>query len=202
MYSTYAELVQELTDYLRADTNIVGKIDLFIGLAESDMNRELRTSEMEVEITDTITGGYIDIPSDLLQIRNIRSQYPNGDHSLRLVTPEIMSRAAHSGASGPATFYSVQNNQIQLAPGVEDNEIDLLYYQRIPALTDTNTTNWVITNWPLLYWYGCLSKAWEYREDDSQEAKYSARFAEEVRRVQLADNAKRWIGQSIQMQAI
>jgi hypothetical protein len=52
--------------------------------------------------------------------------------------------------------------------------VELTYYAGIPALTATNTSNWLLTSFPDLYLWGALAEAWNYYEDDEQLQKAAA----------------------------
>ena len=49
-----------------------------------------------------------------------------------------------------------------------DYSIELLYYQRIPALSNTNPTNWLLTICPNAYLYGALLAAQPYLINDER----------------------------------
>jgi hypothetical protein len=61
------------------------------------------------------------------------------------------------------------NGAIELIPApAVDIEIEMIYYGKIPALTDSNTTNWLLTKAPDVYLYGALTHAAPFLMDDQR----------------------------------
>src|SRR3546814_19992643 len=57
-------------------------------------------------------------------------------------------------------LYAINAGQLQLAPAPTDaTVIAMTYWQSIPALTSSNTTNWLMTANPDVYLLGCLVAA-------------------------------------------
>ncbi len=46
--------------------------------------------------------------------------------------------------------------------------VELTYWRRIPPLSDTNTTNWILSDHPDAYLYGALVQSAPYLMDDSR----------------------------------
>ena len=60
---------------------------------------------------------------------------------------------------------------VELLPApTGDTDVVLTYYQKIPALSDTQTTNWLLTKSPDLYLYSTLLEAAPYLRDDDRMA--------------------------------
>jgi hypothetical protein len=70
---------------------------------------------------------------------------------------------------GPPTNYAITAGQIELLPTPDDTyEASIVYYGRIPALSVSNTTNWLLTEAPDTYLYGSLVHAAPYLKDDQR----------------------------------
>jgi hypothetical protein len=70
-----------------------------------------------------------------------------------------------------------------LALPLSTNDIELTYYAKVPALSDSNTTNWLLTAHPGLYIHGIRMYAAEFSEEDEilqKEALFVSQFIENI----------------------
>jgi hypothetical protein len=73
------------------------------------------------------------------------------------------------------THYSIVGRELELvpAPGPAPDSsalIEMIYYGRIPPLTDAEPTNWLLRDSPDAYLYGALTHAAPYLEEDARVA--------------------------------
>jgi hypothetical protein len=172
--STYSELQAAVADFLNRD-DLTTAIPNFISLAEAALNRRMRAPEMVTRATVTIDAEYENRPSDWLE--TIRYQVnTNPIAVLEFVTPEeaIIQKTKYS-ASGQPLFFSTVGTQFQHVP-VPDTSYtgELMYYSRIPALSVTNTTNWLLTANPDIYLYATLVQSAPYLKEDERLATWAA----------------------------
>jgi hypothetical protein len=111
---------------------------------------------------------------------------------MQYLPPDLFKRMANSPNSAfselrdGSTAYTIESNKIKLAVGtgaVADVTIEAVYYKRLIALSDSNTTNDILTNHYDLYLYGSLEALWDYVDELEMEAKYTRKFdrvAEEI----------------------
>jgi hypothetical protein len=171
--STYSELQAAVADFLNRD-DLTTAIPNFISLAEAALNRRMRAPEMVTRATVTIDAEYENRPSDWLE--TIRYQVnTNPIAVLEFVTPEeaIIQKTKYS-ASGQPLFFSTVGTQFQHVP-VPDTSYtgELMYYSRIPALSVTNTTNWLLTANPDIYLYATLVQSAPYLKEDERLATWA-----------------------------
>jgi len=167
--STYAELKTSIASWLdRSDLTDV--IPDFIALAETRHKRDFKIRRMETRVTaNTIADTeYYTLPDDYIAMRNIKL---NSDPktALEFLTPEIMDRLQAGSSTGKPKAYSIKGNTIQLRPlpdGVY--EIEISYYKTFAALSDSNTTNDMLTHHPDAYLYGALVEAEPYLQNDKR----------------------------------
>jgi hypothetical protein len=167
--STYAELQTSIASWLdRSDLTDI--IPDFIALTESRHRRDFKIRRMETRVTaNTIAGTeYYTLPENYVAMRNIKL---NSDPktSLEYLTPEIMDRLQAGSSTGMPKAYSIKGNDIQIRPlpdGVY--EIEMLYYKYFTPLSDSNTTNDMLTYHPDLYLYGALVEAEPYLQNDKR----------------------------------
>ena len=167
--TTYAELKTAIGDWLnRADLD--QKIPDFIRLAESTLNDVLRQADMVAQTTGiTITSGRATLPADALEV--VYAQVASAeDEPLEQVSPQqltMLRRTRTRDAANPR-FFAIIGRQIVVTPTPSSGSLDIDYYQRIPALTDSNTTNWLLTDAPHVYLYTSLLHATPFLMDDAR----------------------------------
>jgi hypothetical protein len=64
----------------------------------------------------------------------------------------------------------------------------LAYYAKLSKLSDSNTTNWLLTAAPDAYLYGTLMQAAPYLQDDARIATWSALYSSALEDLQVADD--------------
>lgn len=166
--SNYSELKTAVADFLNRD-DLTSVIPNFIAMAEASFNRKLRAAEMVKRSTVTIDAEYEDRPSDWME--TIRYQVnTNPITVMDFVTPEeaIIQKTKFS-ASGVPIFFSTVGTQFQHVPAPDSAYTgELLYYSKLPALSDTNTTNWLLTANPDMYLYATLVQSAPYLKEDER----------------------------------
>jgi hypothetical protein len=166
--STYSELKDAVADFLNRD-DLTATIPSFITLAEAALNRRLRAPEMVTRASVTIDAEYENRPADWME--TIRYQVnTNPITVLEFVTPEeaIIQKTKFS-AGGVPIFFSTVGTQFQHVPAPDSAYTgELMYYSRIPALSDTNTTNWLLTANPDIYLYATLVQSAPYLKEDER----------------------------------
>ena len=187
-YSTLKSAISAWTH--RAD--LADVLDDFIDLTEARLNRELRVSQQETRATTTADSEYLALPSDLLAIRNIQLN-TSPVRELLYVTPMEMDRLAQVGEE--LSRYTIVGDEIQIN-ATSSSTLEIAYYSKIAALSDSNTSNWLLEAHAEVYLYGCLAEAYAYAMDDANEMKYRQLFAEGVAGIKRLD-ADRKSGQSM-----
>lgn len=179
--TTYAQLQTAIGDWLnRADLD--QKIPDFIRLAESTLNDVLRSADMVAQSTGvTITSGRATLPADALEI--VYAQVASSDDEpLEQITPQqltMLRRTRTRDAANPR-FFAVIGREIVVTPTPSSGSLDLDYYQRIPALTDSNTTNWLLDDAPHMYLYTSLLHATPFLMDDARYAVFNNTVSQQV----------------------
>lgn len=152
---TYATLKTDIANYLHR-TDLTSVIPTFISLAESYMFRELDIRETEISVAGTTTSGYGTLPSDFGSLSKISVTY-NGAARLLDYAPQSW---VPTDADAYPKYYALETGQLRIY-GASDGQAYTLYYKPvIPALSDTQTTNWLLDNAADLYLYcSCLEGA-------------------------------------------
>ena len=174
--STYSGLQAAVADYLnRADLTSV--IPTFISLAEAKLNRELRVRDMITRATATTSNEFVAVPSDFLENYSLELDMTNlgPQPPLNYIGPLEAKILKANEATGKVRYYTIIDGSFELLPKPgSDTTVILTYYQKIPTLSDTQTTNWLLTKSPDLYLYSTLLEAMPYLKDEQRVAIWSA----------------------------
>jgi hypothetical protein len=83
---------------------------------------------------------------------------------LDYATPSFLSGYNSPGVSGPPTYFTIEGSALKVAL-LDDTDLELLYSQKLPALSVSNTSNWMLADNPDAYLYGSLTMAATLTED-------------------------------------
>ena len=156
--STYAQLQAALADWLdRSD--LTSQIQDFITLAEGDMSLifKLKTYETEATLTTVSGSRYVSLPSDYDLPINLWLTVWTPRRELIYMPVEQQNFV---NVSAYPQYYGIDSGKIAfdvLASGAFN--LIFRYRQTYPALSTTNTTNWVLTKYPNAYLWGALAQA-------------------------------------------
>jgi hypothetical protein len=167
--STYSELKTAVANWLdRSDLD--DRIPEFIVLAEARHRRDFKIRRMETRVTaNTIADTeFYTLPDNYVAMRNIQLN-TSTKTALEYLTPEQMDRVRAGSTTGKPKAYSIMGNTFQLRP-IPDAiyEIEILYYKHFTGLSDSNTTNDMLTHHPDIYLYGALVEAEPYLNNDKR----------------------------------
>jgi hypothetical protein len=77
----------------------------------------------------------------------------------------------------------------------------LTYYATIPALSVSNTTNWLLTDSPDLYLYGALLQAAPYLQDDQRISTWGTLYERCLNDLKVSDERSRMATSALRMRA-
>lgn len=181
--TNYSTLQSAIGDYLnRAD--LTSQIPMFIQFVEADLNTRLRSREMVVRATTTNDEEFVELPPDFLQALNL--QIVGGKTPLRYVTLDEADQIKAAQIYTQVIAYTLVDDAIELVPAPADNvQIEMVYYQCIPALSSTNTTNWLLSKSPDVYLYGALVHAAPFLMDDQRINTFASFYTQRVEALNL-----------------
>lgn len=176
--TNYATLQSAIADYLNRQ-DLTSQIPLFIQFVEADLNTRLRSREMIVEDTITSVLGDVQLPADWLEAINLKID--GGKTPVRYITLDEADQITSEQLYTKPTFYTIVDDVIRLVPAPSQNEdIDVIYYSKIPALSDVATTNWLLLKAPDVYLYGALVHAAPFLLDDQRIATFGQFYSQRV----------------------
>lgn len=180
MITNYTDLKAEVESFSHRD-DLTSKMDVFVQLAEGMINRELRNQEMEKRLSQSFNATFFDLPTDYLEMKALEVEYHGRRNPLRQVSPQILDRS-YSVATGPPKAYTINSGQIEFRPGIEASSPytgEIIYYAQVPSLT-SNSTNDVLTKWPMIYLAGMMLQLNVWAHDDEQIAIWENAFNTQV----------------------
>ena len=164
--TSYATLQSEIASWLNRD-DLTAIIPTFIQFVESDVNSRLRHQKMVVRAQATSDQEFVQLPADWLEAINIH--IIDGAQPLRFVTLDEADRINKQQIITQPSFYSIMDDALEIIPApATDIDIEMIYYGKIPALSVSNTSNWLLVKAPDLYLYGSLVHASPYILDDQR----------------------------------
>jgi hypothetical protein len=178
MITDYTSLQAAVIEWLARDqdTTLIARIPTFIQLFESKMNRELFVRQMELRSTTPVNilsaePEFISLPLDFQSMRRVRLSSVTGKPALEFRSALQMDelRLSSGNIAGQPRYFSVFGVEMELLPTPDQNyTIEMVYRQNIPALSTTNSTNWLLTMAPDLYLYGALLESAPYIKEDAR----------------------------------
>lgn len=186
--STYTELKSAVADWLNRD-DLAAVVPTFIALAETSMERALRTRKMLVRANATIDTQYSAVPSDFLEIRSMKITSSSPIQPMYAQTMEAMDDLdAKNPGTGKPVYFCVVGNQIRVHPAPSGNyTAELAYYSTINKLSASVASNWILVSHPDAYLYGALLQAAPYLKDDERAGVWSGLYVAAIEAIKTAD---------------
>lgn len=187
--STYAELQTSVADWLhRSDLTAI--IPDLITIAELRMNSDVTARDMETTATLTTVAGQrtLAMPTDVVETRRLIVSSTDPKRVLDYIAPEkLIVNYPYSTQSMPEV-YAVLGSNFEFGP-IPDAaySLEYVYRQRIPALSASNTTNWLLTKWPHAYLYATLCASAPYLGQDQRVQVWEAEYQKAIADINAVD---------------
>lgn len=207
----YQGLCNKIADTLnRQDLNSV--IPDFTVLATTRIQRDMARIRHPLAVARanaSVVQNYVPMPIDFISVYQMMDQdtsvalsYITPDQSMTVQsegwnpsTTYLPVLPAYYSPTGNSIYYTIIGNTFRIipAPGTEaPTTLDLWYFCKLPALSTTNATNWVLTSYPDLYLYGSLAHSAPYLKNDERIAIWDGIYQSILRDIEVeADRAIR-----------
>ena len=209
----YTELVAAATSYAdRKDIEVDANIPTFILMAESRINRALKTAKQTHRMyTNTVIGKeYYSLPVDYNGMRTVHfntgkvDDEINGSKTIQLyyATPEQITEFQENGSDNKY-YYTIVNNQIQLhdkLPG--EGTIEMVFYRKVPNLNESNDTNWLIEDSPDIYLSGVCAEIELFVKNYDAAQLWDSRMTRSIEELAFSDVQNVWAGNSMVIRAV
>lgn len=196
--STFAELKSAVSDFLNRD-DLDSVIPTFIALAESQFSRDIRHWRMESRSSLTINAEYVDLPDDWIETISINA---GNTRPIKLASREAIAdkRIDSQDTAGTPQFYAHIAGKLEFYPTPDGTYTgEILYYGKIPTLSDSNTTNWLLTNFPDAYLYGALIHSAPYLQEDERSVVWAQMYGAVVQKINQSSDLATMSGSGLTM---
>ncbi len=199
--TTYAELKTALDNW-NNHTLFQAREGEFIALFEATANARLRVRQQVTSSNLVPSNGVCTLPTDFLEWRRVTRLTGTVPQDMTWMEPgllqvtypqqvQIISPPQHSV---PAAFFTIEGSSLLVRPIDDGSNVQLSYYQKIPALSDSATTNWLLTAFPNLYLFGSLVEASMFGVNDERAALWKARRDEIFEEIEKVSRAGQGVG--------
>lgn len=197
--ASYSDLQTVIATWLdRSD--LTTYIPDFITLAEETIYRTLRVPAMEKALDLTIASGVIAVPTDYL---DLKSAYLNASPTTPLERTSVENLYVNyprAGTSGKPLYIAREGSNFVFGPYPDSNyNIKGIYYYRPAALSGTNTSNFLTTDYPSLLLFGSLVQAKGFLFDDPRIPIWDGLFRQAMAETQLAGRREKMSGSTHSM---
>jgi hypothetical protein len=189
---TYANLKAEIADWLDRD-DLTARIDTFIDLAEAKHAREIRVRAMLRRATASTTTGtkFLALPAGYRGMKILRLLTDPVSVLEQVNETELTLRLLPTGK--PEFFNIHEEIEFNRVPD-DEYEAEMIYYCKLVALSDDNTSNWILANAPDLYLYGALSAAEPFLDNDERLNTWRQLYNDAASAINLEDQRSRTSG--------
>lgn len=167
--STFEELKTAASEWLAHD-DVSARVEDLIALAEASLNRRLSLRQSQKSATGTVgSTGQITLPTDFLEIEAFTVDTGANYLAMTYMDPPSFFGAVGQSGSGYPRYYTIVGETLYVMPKPDSTttyNYTILYLSRIPALSSTTTTNWLLTIAPDLYLFATLLQAEPYLHND------------------------------------
>ena len=202
--TTYALLKTTIANYLNR-TDLTSYLGDFITLTESRLNRELRVREMVNTDTSTTTVAgtqSYSLPSGFLEASAVIYQ-SNPYRTLRFMANGDFYRQYNvTQTSGLPTFFTIVGEKILLGVAPDSAKtLQIDFYKTLTPLSESNTTNTILTNYPELYLYGALAESSPFLMQDERLNTWAGLYKEALANANLSSQKGSITSSPMQMSA-
>ncbi len=198
--TTYSQLKTDIADYT-ARSDIAAKTPLFVRTAESEINRVVRFLDQETDTTLTFSSPSYSasLPEGFLGFKHLFTVGVSNPYTVYCPPSQFhvlnnLPQDAFNAIRGEAgLIYTIESAKVKVQPPVGSTDpfdLDVTYMKRFLPLSDSNTTNYGLTNHYDLYLWGGLKEAWEWIDDEKMVTRYQARFNGVVKQIREEELAR------------
>ena len=199
----YKEIVDASKAYTdRYDEELADSMKSFTRVVEAKINNALRTGDQSVRSQIWLRTGeeYYGLPCDWGGARDVEILHEGQQHGRTLVylAPEEMNKLSRQ--HGGHNYYTIIAGQIQVAPPADNQVLEVIYYQRLPELSEDGDTNWLTGKNPDAYIFGLCTEISAFAKDPMQFEGWKQRFNEAMIDITQEDQVTRWSGPALRTQ--
>ena len=194
--ATYAQLQSAISAWLlRESTDLVvtaGKVQEYITLCETELNRELKVRELEEDaaVVTVASTAYAALPTDFARVSDF--YHDDAPYEINWIPTKGEIKRKWGTASGRPTDYTIWGANLyfgKLPDAVYNLTLD--YYKTITPLSDSATTNEIFPKYADLYLYGSLRQACMHIKNQAFGEMVGTNYAGIIERIKDANIASK-----------
>jgi hypothetical protein len=109
-------------------------------------------------------------------------------------------REQSGNTQGRPRFYAVTAGEFEFFPTPDGSyQSELVYYANVPALSDSNTSNWLLSKYPDIYLYGALVHTAPYLDEDQRAQTWAALYQSAIDAANRESEKARHSGSGLRM---
>lgn len=141
------------------------------------------------------------LPSDYLEMKVLTVSAYNGLYTLQRISPAWAHEAfPDQVSSGVPNYFWREGSNFLFAPYPDTSyALQGTYFARLPALSTSNTTNWLVSNQPDLIFAAAMVEASTYLQDDNGVQYWEQKYQGLAAITEQADRTERWSGSNLAM---
>lgn len=188
----YTSLLTEIVATL-VDSDQTAKAPRYIQMVEAEINRRLFTIDAEVTATTSTVAddNTLAFPTRFRRLKSLRLGSDPTYILKQLSVDDLMAQWADAETGQPENF-AIADGQFLLGPTPDAvYTATIVYVQGVPALSSSNTTNWLLDDHVDAYFYGCLFHAEADGWNDPRARDLKMLFNDIVDQIRVADAIRR-----------
>jgi len=198
--STFTELKAAIADWANR-TDLTTQIIDFITIAEKKSFRRLRIRDMEKTADITINSEKEAVPTRFLAAISF---YLDRDPLIQLqyVSPQVLYAEFNDITTDTPQVFTLEEENFKFRPIPSGTDTGKLFYYEAPAaLSDSNPSNNVLTNFPDIYLYGALTELFLFLKDNEKWTSYKTLWLDAVNAANFEDEDDRISGSRLTARA-
>jgi len=199
---TYSELKTALTNFSQR-SDLTSYHDDFIALCEEAIYNGLGPAQ-PLRITgmqETATSGLPTLPDGFLEAIRLTVSDGASTYNVEYLPPDLFATRP-TEVGGTTKHYTIIDSQLDTVPSIAALTYRLDYYKRFSALSGSATTNYILTNAPGVYLFGCLMFLYKMTRDAQGEASAMRDFAAGMNALQRKDRNLRQRGSALMVRSV
>lgn len=189
-----------MADWLnRSDLTAV--IPDYIQLAEEELNTDKRMRSLYWRETFSVSTEKVSLPSDCRQVHEVYHDGSTYYGPIEIVPAHVLAiKKLDISATGYPRYasYFPASREIQFSPAPDTTyTLHMLYEREIPALSDSNTTNWLLDDHAGIYLAASMIEAYKYLKDKENQMIWQNELEKKLTKLYVNEQRKEFSGRMV-----
>ena len=199
-FTSYANLQTNIADYL-ARSDLTDKIPMFVSLAETRLNRDLRLRQTLQQSTYEMPSGFtVPTPADFLEMQDIHLD-ANPIIPLTFQTVSQFYRRQGTQNQGQPINYTLVADNFVLSPEPTGaTTVNMTYYKIPKPMSETNPSNEYLDVCPDLLLYASLGESAPFLMNDERLVTWDNMYQKGLASITKSDESSTFPAQPLSIQ--